>query len=93
MIAARFGRFLLAAIFLAAVQAALAHPLAHDAVAPGEAQCETCCATASLAAALPSAIPDQQSPSPGWFAEPAEASHFLAAFTPHFRSHAPPAFL
>ena len=55
--------------------------------------CELCVAGAALAAAAPAASAHQPVFSFGGFAASREESLFFAAFTPLFRSQAPPALL
>ena len=55
--------------------------------------CEICVAGAALAAAAPASSAPQTVFSSGGFAASREESLFFAAFTPLFRSQAPPALL
>jgi hypothetical protein len=88
------ARILLAAAFLFATQAALQHPLDHlGKAATHEQHCNACAGLAALGAApVLHATLHVDSPSSD-FASAAYAAAFSAAFTPYFRSQAPPAAL
>jgi hypothetical protein len=105
---ARLGRLLLAAFFLAATQLALVHPLAHvghggaAALAVDEKHaadlvhaqaCDVCVAASSLAAGAVSTSSLKLLPVSESFSAAVGHGRFVAAFTPLFRSQAPPAFL
>jgi hypothetical protein len=86
------ARLLLAASFLIATQVALQHPLEHvKKSAPAQhQQCEACIAFASIGPAAVSHAPFSIAVVAAGFAATAQAPIFIAAFTPHFRSQAPP---
>ena len=88
------ARILLAATFLVAAQAALQHPLDHlGKAAKHEQHCNACVAFASVGAA-PVAHPTLQVDiAAAGFSSVAYAAVFTAAFTPLFRSQAPPVLL
>ena len=96
MLSRFLARLVLAAAFLAATQVALQHPLEHlwQSSAPAQDHhCDTCIAFASIGpAAVSHASLTIAVPAAG-FAATAQAPVFTAAFTPHFRSQAPPALL
>jgi hypothetical protein len=56
-------------------------------------QCDVCVALAALGAAAPLLKSFVVASAPRSFSESARASRFVAAFTPQFRSQAPPALL
>ena len=87
-------RLLLMAALLFAAQSALEHPFKHYAqgLAHSE-QCDTCLAHAAFGAAAPSHAPIIVPLAPYGFAASARPAFFVAAFTPPFRSQAPPALL
>lgn len=90
------ARLFLAAALLVATQAALEHPLEHlsQSSAPAHEQhCDACVAFASIGAAAVSHAPLVIDIPAGDFSAAAPATVFIAAFTPHFRSQAPPAVL
>lgn len=90
---ARLGRVVLAALLLAAAQISLEHPLEHLGEPADELACELCVASTghghALAgeAKLPAIVPALRA------SADAESHPFLAAFEPHYRSHAPPSLL
>jgi len=88
------ARLVLAASFLVATQVALQHPLDHlkQSSAPTQHQhCDTCIAFASIGPAAVSHAAPAVAVSPGSFSATVQTAVFTAAFTPHFRSQAPPA--
>jgi hypothetical protein len=90
------ARLFLAASLLVATQLALQHPLDHlkQSTTPAQEQvCGACVAFASVGAAAVSHAVLQIEVAPAGFASVAHAPVFLAAFTPLFRSQAPPAVL
>jgi len=96
MLSRLLARLTLAAAFLVATQVALQHPLDHlkRSSAPAQEQhCNACVAFAALGAAAVSNSLLQIEVPPAGFAAIAHAAVFTAAFTPHFRSQAPPAVL
>jgi hypothetical protein len=90
------ARLFLAAAFLVATQVALEHPLEHlsQSSAPAHQQhCDACVAFASIGAAAVSHAPLAIDVPAADFSTAAPATTFTAAFTPHFRSQAPPELL
>ena len=87
------GRLVLAAFFLIATQVALQHPLEHvKQSAPAQhQQCDGCIAFASIGPAAVSHAWLAVAAVTAGFSATAQAPVFIAAFTPHFRSQAPPA--
>jgi len=87
---------LLAASFLVATQIALQHPLDHlkQSSTPTQHQhCDTCIAFASIGPAAVSHAAPAVAASSDSFSATVQAAVFTAAFTPHFRSQAPPTLL
>ncbi len=94
MLSRALARVLLAAAFLVATQAALQHPLDHlGKAATHEQHCAACVAFASIGAAPVTHAALHIDIAPAGFASVAYAPVFTAAFTPLFRSQAPPALL
>ena len=87
------ARLILAASFLIATQVALQHPLEHvkQSTPAQHQQCEACIAFASIGPAAVLQMPLSVVVAAVGFAATAQAPVFIAAFTPHFRSQAPPA--
>jgi len=93
MLSRFLARLFLAAAFLVATQVALEHPLEHlsQSSAPAHGQhCDACVAFASIGAAAVSHPPISIDAPSGGFSAAAPETVFTAAFTPHFRSQAPP---
>jgi hypothetical protein len=90
------ARLILAASFLLATQVALQHPLEHVKQSSLPAQHQHCDACIAFASIGPAAVSHGSLaivvPAAG-FAATAQAPVFTAAFTPHFRSQAPPTLL
>jgi hypothetical protein len=86
------ARLVLAASFLLATQVALQHPFEHlKQSAPAQhQQCEACIAFASIGPAAVLQVSLCVVVAAVGFAATAQAPVFIAAFTPHFRSQAPP---
>ena len=96
MLSRFLARLCLVAAFLAATQVALEHPLEHlsQSSTPAHQQhCDACVAFASVGAAAVSHAPFAIDVPTGGFSAAAPATVFTAAFTPLFRSQAPPAVL
>jgi hypothetical protein len=96
MLSRFFARLVLAASFLVATQIALQHPLEHLRLSSAPAQhqhCDACIAFASIGPAAVSHAVPAAAVSSDVFSATAQAAVFTAAFTPHFRSQAPPALL
>ena len=90
------ARLVLAAAFLVATQVALQHPLEHlwQSSAPAQdRQCDACIAFASIGPAAVSHAASAVAVSTDSFSATVQTAVFTAAFTPHFRSQAPPALL
>jgi hypothetical protein len=89
------ARLVLAAFFLIATQVALQHPLEHlKQSAPAQhQQCDGCIAYASVGSAAVSHASFSIAVAAAGFAATAQAPVFIAAFTPQFRSQAPPALV
>jgi len=90
------ARLILAASFLFAAQVALQHPLDHLKRSSAPAQhhyCEACIAFASIGPAAVSHASIPIAVATTGFAATAHAPVFIAAFSPHFRSQAPPALV
>jgi hypothetical protein len=86
------ARLVLAASFLIATQLALQHPFEHlKQSAPAQhQQCDGCIAFASIGPAAVLQVSFSTAVAAAGFAATAQAPTFIAAFTPHFRSQAPP---
>ena len=86
------ARLVLAASFLIATQVALQHPLEHLKKSPPaqHQQCEACIALASIGPAAVSHASFSVAVAAAGFAATAREPVFIAAFTPHFHSQAPP---
>lgn len=95
MLSRFLARLVLAAAFLVATQAALQHPLEHvwKSSTPAHEQCDACIAFASIGPAAASYAAPAAAVSSDSFSAAVPAAVFTAAFTPHFRSQAPPALL
>ena len=95
MLARFLARLVLAASFLVATQAALQHPLEHiwKSSTPTHEQCNACIAFASIGPAAVSHAVSAVAVSSDSFSATIQAAVFTPAFTPHFRSQAPPALL
>jgi hypothetical protein len=90
------ARLVLAASLLLASQVALQHPLEHlkKSSTPAQHQhCDACIAFASIGPAAVSQASLCVAVAAAGFAATAQAPVFLAAFTPHFHSQAPPALV
>jgi len=90
------SRLFVAAALLVATQVALEHPLEHlskSSVPAHEQHCDACVAFASIGAAAVSHAPLAIVVPAAGFSAAAPEMVFTAAFTPHFRSQAPPALL
>ena len=90
------ARLFLVAALLVATQVALQHPLDHlwQSSAPAQDhQCGACLAFASIGPAAVSHASLAIAVVPAGFSATAQAAVFTAAFTPHFRSQAPPVVL
>ena len=90
------ARLFLAAALLVATQVALEHPLEHlsQSSAPAHGQhCDACVAFASIGAAAIAHAPLVIDIPTGGSSAAAPTTVFTAAFSPHFRSQAPPALL
>lgn len=91
-----FARLFLTASLLVATQLALQHPLDHlwKSSAPAQEQhCDACVAFAPIGSAAVSHVTLHIEVPPAGFASVVDSPVFTAAFTPHFRSQAPPAVL
>jgi hypothetical protein len=96
MLSRFLARLVLAASFLVAAQVALQHPLDHlwQSSAPAQdQQCDACIAFASIGPAAVSHAAPAVAVSSDSFSAIVKTAVFTAAFTPQFRSQAPPALL
>ena len=91
MMSRLLARLIFAASFLVATQLCLQHPFEHVKSSPAQEQaCGACMAFASLGTAAVSHAALHIDLSPASTAPLARPLAFTAAFTPHFRSQAPP---